>query len=297
MDFVRSEELMKDLLVIGTRIRYQGVDYVLIQVGKPASAKGEPKTDIYAKARAVGGTDREFKISYKQPDADFLENKMSAERAEQVFGGLWRDVVRGAASKLGKAFYEKPLIYLSSYGRTRKGSITLGWKFDLWDRDAGDLSCKLELSPAAVRDVYAGTHLDGDKKDALVNGVVVPDSGIANYMLVIDPAEAVTSQKIFDTIVPIGDYCREHPSVYCAFKAHNYRTLEKKDDGNRPLGVYVNWDAEEGKLCGELSADAPLETRGVAVRKRLLRALEALNVSSFDQLTPERIGAGIHTHL
>lgn len=56
-------------------------------------SKGEPKTDIYVLAKDEKDITREFKISYKKPNADFLENKTSAERAELLFGSHWKNIV------------------------------------------------------------------------------------------------------------------------------------------------------------------------------------------------------------
>ena len=70
----------------GTRFNYEGIDYTVQVSGKPTCAKGEPKTDIYIQAINQRNISKEFKISFKKENADFLENKTNAERAEQLLG-------------------------------------------------------------------------------------------------------------------------------------------------------------------------------------------------------------------
>ena len=45
--FSREEESIRTLFPIGTTFNYDNVLYEVIEVGKPFSEKGEPKTDIY----------------------------------------------------------------------------------------------------------------------------------------------------------------------------------------------------------------------------------------------------------
>ena len=75
------------------------------------------------------------------------------------------------------------LIYKSAFQRTDAGAITLGWKFELLNVPSGDLSGDMHLSYNQVVDVYAGTNLSADKRDASVNGRPIANSGVANYIL------------------------------------------------------------------------------------------------------------------
>ena len=65
----------------GTKVIYKNREYEIIEAGKPTCPYGEPKTDIYVLVENDFGTE-EIKISYKKENADFLENKTNAERAE-----------------------------------------------------------------------------------------------------------------------------------------------------------------------------------------------------------------------
>ena len=58
------------------------------------------------------------------------------------------------------------MIYKKKSGRTDKGAFTLGWKFELLNKSNGDFTDIITLSHEQVIDVYAGTNLPDDKKNA-----------------------------------------------------------------------------------------------------------------------------------
>ena len=93
-DFIEAEEVVRKFFPKGTTFDYEGEEYMVIDSGKPLpqKGKGEPKTDIYVCAQSEGTT-KEFKISYKKKNADFLENKMKSDRAEQIFGANWKEII------------------------------------------------------------------------------------------------------------------------------------------------------------------------------------------------------------
>lgn len=280
-NFGASERNIKELFYEGVTFYYEGNEYEVIECGKPICRKGEPKTDIYILAE-TNGHRREFKISFKQTNADFIENKTNAERAELIFGEDWEDIIIDATMGIADVFYAKPLIYKKSHKRTGAGSITLGWKYELLNKSGGDLSGVVNLSREQVIDVYAGTHLPADKRNASVNGRVIRNSGIANFMLVNE--DVFDAQSVIDNIVSVEEYVDMHPTVYFACKALNYRTFEGKYDGNRPLSVFVDWNIVNGKLDGRLVFDAPLVTKGDEVADKLLECLEILGIDTTDDI-------------
>lgn len=88
--------------------------------------------------------------------------------------------------------------------QTEKGSITLGWKFELLNKSGGDLSGKMLLTDEQVVDVYAGSNLSPDKKNASVCGQIIRDSGVANYILMDENVHS--AQDVIDKIS--GTCCR-----------------------------------------------------------------------------------------
>lgn len=281
--FGASERRICGLFPPGTRFHYNGTEWVVVLAGKPTCHHGEPKTDIYIAARSPFGRIREFKISFKQGNADFLENKLTAERAALLFGRNWQRLIRNATTNLYRAFASRPLIYKSGYRKTEAGAITLGWKFELLNVDSGQLSGSMLLSPSQVIDVYAGTHLPGDKRHAAVNGRDIPNSGIANCILFEDHIFC-SPQDVVDSLISVEEYAAEHPQVYFACKALNYRTFRGKYDGDRPLSVYVDWWVENGQLYSALRFDTPLMQGGDYAFEGLHRAMRQLRVHTTDEL-------------
>ena len=180
------------------------------------------------------------------------------------------------------------LIYKNKFKRTEKGAITLGWKFELLNKISGDLSGKMKLTENQVIDVYAGSNLAEDKRDAMVNGKVIKNSGVANYLLMDENINSV--QDIIDKMIPIKDYVKMHPDIYFACKALNYRSFAKKWDGNRPLSVQVNWSAKHNKLIPELSFDHPLTVKGNEVANRLIHYMKTLNIENTDDIDEDNAG-------
>ena len=255
---------------------YHGENYTISTIGKPTCSKGEPKTDIYINAISQNNLPMEFKITFKKENADFIENKTNSERALALFGDNWSNIISDATKSIRNIFEARTLVFKSKGARTEEGAITVGWKYELLNKSGGDLSGKVELTKEQIIDVYAGTNLPTDKKDASVNGIVIKDCGIANFLLMNDSVS--TSQEIIDNLISVVDYVEQYPTVYFACKALNYRTYKDKFDGNRPLSVYVNWSVLNGKLHPSLVFDNPLNTGGNAVVATLKNSMKELNI-------------------
>lgn len=291
-NFSDSERYVKKLFCKGTIFTNSNKHYEVILSDKPTCSKGEPKTDLYILVNELeSNTKQELKISVKKPNADFLENKIGEDRASAILGKDWIYIIRAAILQLEDKFRMKPLIYKHKKGRTNAGSITLGWKFELLNKSGGELSNKIALSQKQVINVYAGTNLPDDKKDALISGVRVPNSGIANYLLIGDTESYHKPQDVIDDIIPITSYVESHPNIYLACKALNYRTLEQKFDGDRPLCVFIDWSIQNNKLTPKIIFDAPLMNSGNAVASKLLNALNTLNISTTDDITSQNISS------
>lgn len=286
-DFGDAERRILAFLTEGTEFVFQDKKYKVIFSGKPTCHKGEPKTDIYILAESEHDK-TEIKISYKKENADFIENKMSAERAEQLFGTDWEGIIEQSTTAIRDRFEERMLIYKNKYKRTEKGAITLGWKFELLNKNSGDLSGKMLLTEEQVLDVYAGSNLSEEKRNAMVCSQVIEDSGIANYILMDEDVHS--AQDVIDKMIPITEYVKLHPDIYFACKALNYRTFAEKWDGDRPLSVQVFWDAEENKLVPKLVYDKPLMVKGNEVAGRLLQYMKLLNIKTTDDIDDDNTG-------
>ena len=248
-DFGEAERRILRFMSEGITFTFEQKEYIVVLSGKPTCQKGEPKTDIYILAKSNEDY-AEIKISYKKENADFIENKMTAERAEQLFGEDWIGIIEKSTTAIQDKFYKRMLIYKNGFKKTEKGSITLGWKFELLNKSGGDLSGKMLLTDEQVIDVYAGSNLSLDKRNASVCKQVIRNSGVANYILMDE--NVYSAQDVIDKMIPIKKYVMVHPDIYFACKALNYRTFAGKWDGNRPLSVQVNWDVIDNRLVPEL---------------------------------------------
>lgn len=288
--FGDAERKILKFMEKGTTFVFEKKDYEVVLSGKPTCSKGEPKTDIYVLAKSVDNNydEREIKISYKKENADFIENKMSAERAEQLLGKDWSNIIQQSTFAIRDKFKERMLIYKNKFKRTEKGAITLGWKFELLNKNSGELSGKMLLTEEQVMDVYAGNNLSEEKRNAIVAGNVIKDSGVANYILMDE--NVYSAQDVIDKMIPVKEYVMLHPDIYFACKALNYRTFARKWDGDRPLSVQVEWDLEENKLVPQLVYDKPLIVKGNEVANRLVYYMEKLDIKTTDDINDNNIG-------
>lgn len=281
-NFSAAERAILAFFTVGKTVDFQGSTYTIKTAGKPTCPQGEAKTDVYILLQNNCQT-HEIKISYKKSNADFLENKIGTERAEKLFGADWQAIIQKSTEKIRKKFLAKPLIYKTKYRRTQAGAITLGWKFELMNKPSGELSGEICLSQEQYLDVHSGINLPEDKRHACVNGIVIKDSGVANYILLGN--KYLSAQDVLDNIQCIKDYIlKNDPKIYFACKALNYRTFEKRFDGNRPLAVQVDWQIIDNKLTPRLVFDSPLIHKGNAVADKLKECLLELNIATTDDI-------------
>lgn len=291
-DFIEAEEVVRKFFPKGTTFDYEGEEYMVIDSGKPLpqKGKGEPKTDIYVCAQSEGTT-KEFKISYKKKNADFLENKMKSDRAEQIFGANWKEIIEENTKRISDRFEETPVLFLDQRKKTEPGSMTLGWRFELFNKLQGGLSGKMEnLTRDQVYEVYAGKKLEERKRNAKVNGKVIPNSGTADYILITDEVES--AQDIINRMQPIGEYIDENPDIYYGCKALNYRSKKKKMEGNRALSVQVDWHVEDEKLSIDIEYEKPLMRDGKQMKAAVetcLKLLQKKDATEFDSKELEDI--------
>lgn len=281
--FGQAERDVQSYFEIGQVVRFNGQSWSVQNVGKPTCGNGEPKTDIYILLKSESSEEiREIKISYKKSNADFVENKIKADRAEMIFGNNWAKIIQSSTTNIRSRFLDKNLIFKKRKGKTVNGSITLGWKFELVNRLNGELSGQVNLTTAQLLDIYLGNNLDEEKKNASVNGVIIPNSGVANYILIGD--DFSSPEEVLNKIVPLDKYVENNPNIYFACKALNYRSFEDKFDGDRPLAVQVKWEVINGKLTHKLIFDKPFQCNGNKVVEQLKQCLIDLGIQSTDDL-------------
>lgn len=283
--FGKTERYIRELFTIGNTFTYDGIDYTIIKSGKPLPSKGECKTDIYALTVNSKGINKEFKISVKQVDADFLENKMCLSRAIEILGKDAQNIIKSSVLDVKDDFLNDFLVYFNSFKRTEAECMKMGWKFEFLNKNGGERSGLIHLTDQQKIDVYAGTNLNQDKRNCTVSGETIENSGVANFILNVDD----TTQEIdfyLNKLEPIESFAKKQ-DIYFACKALNYRFSKDKWDGNRPLAVYVDWRLDANKkLTGDIIFDNPLNKKGNEIGENIRNILKKLNIDkNFSSLT------------
>jgi hypothetical protein len=288
--FGETERHVGRLFSVGQAFDLSDGTYRVLLSGKPRPRSGECKTDIYVLAENIHNAQRiELKISFKAHNADFLENKMTAERSAQILGDNWREKMSNFILQIEQRFRNRPLIYKNKYGKTDEGSFTLGWKMELVNRTNGELSGHANLSNEEVAEVYGGYNLSPEKKHSSVNYQIIDNSGIANCVLNANVNNIPATQDAINLLVPTQTFAQANPNVYFVCKALNYRSFKEKYDGNRPLSVYVDWSVVQGKLAPTLVFDNPLGVRGDEVANRLLASFDALRIRTTNDIRSDNV--------
>ena len=277
-NFGETERYIKTLFVAERNFDYEGVIYTVLKCGKPAPSRGECKTDIYVLAQDANGENREFKISVKQDNADFLENKISLDRAIEILGDEAQDIIARSIAKIRKVFEDDYLVYFNRYRRTEALCLKMGWKFEFINKSGGEKCGEIELTDQQKVDIYAGTNLNPNKKNCTVNGEEILDSGVANYIINVDVSGKPLDYYL-NKMRPIGSFAIEQ-KIYFVCKALNYRSSKDKWDGDRPLAVYVNWTLDaDNKLNGNLVFENPLSVKGNVIGGNIMKILTTLNIN------------------
>lgn len=289
INFSESEKLLCRKFKNSLYFTMNGEKLKIILAGKPRpiDGKGEPKTDVFVLAKDKNGKVKELKISYKKENADFIGNKITKDTAEEIFGKSWKDKIKSYIEPIKSKFEKTKLIFKKERHPTKAGSITLGWRFELVNKPGGTLSTEIHLSDDELMAIYAGTNLPINKRNSWVNNQIFENSGVANYILVMDINQSTTIDDITNHMCKINDYIKKHRVVYAVFKAVNYRTLESKVEGrSRQLAVYIEWEIKHNKLHHNIIFDDPLaKTAGEILDK----TISALKEWTIDDITKEKV--------
>lgn len=281
----KLEYAVIDLFSKGKTFNWNGVQYEVILSGKPKASigRGEPKTDAFIRLISKDNSESHFdlKISCKLANKEeFQENKIKAERAKQIWGIEWQKIIKTAALANKNALQKTKVFFPFGQPRTKETLFTNGWKVEIASKQR-ELSYPLELSAKDIRDIiYKGLTLSERFKNSKIDGVKtpIPNSGIAEYMLVSTPDQIKSVSDVLNNMVLIDDY----PIVphYIIFTANNLRVLKNKSDGDRPLGVQVLWSADSlnNKMTYSIDFSHPLDPNysGKAISERTMSAINKL---------------------
>ena len=243
---MQEEKRIIELFKSGTKILYHGETRTVIFCDKPLYHGGEGKTDIYI----LLDDNTEIKISVKQSNADFLQNKIT----KKWYDTYIRDysILQNAINELKPYFLKRQVFYPEQVRNIKKNSYTMGFRFDIINKACGELCAKLKLTEAQKEEILYGTNLPREKRTVKVKNKLIKDCGVANCLL-LNSENKMTAQEVIDNLSFAADYKEE---MYATFRAVNYRMDEDKIDGNRALAVYIKW---HNLTDYEMIFDAPLK--------------------------------------
>lgn len=270
--------------------QYKKKIYEVLLAGKPRSQRygGECKTDVFVRVQEkTSGKIEDIKISVKtQGSQEFQENKITALKAEAYFGNDWERIIYQSTEQLRQKFENRILLYASGLYPTKPNSVTVGWKLEIASKPRA-LSVRVPLSNQEIRDyVYRGTNQTYEKINAVVNGIIIEGSGIADYLLITDISKINAASDVIDQMVSIDSAAIG--DTYLIFTANNYRTDVDSADGPRSLAVRIEWKCKNHKLVPFFCYDEPLKYTGqYDMRPLVLEAFKELGKSNVKEIDPK----------
>ncbi|WP_144283152.1 hypothetical protein [Chryseobacterium echinoideorum] len=284
-NYSNTEKHILQLFLDSESITLNNIQYLVKKVGKPRPSRGECKTDIYVLLEDLSGTKKELKISVKQHNADFLENKISLSRAIEILGENAQEIITQSVKQIEKSFVNDYLINIDRFKRTEENCIKIGWKFELLNVLSGEKSGMIELSNDQKINVFSGSNLSAEKRNCKVNGEIIIESGVANFIL---ESDSIVSniEYYLDKMKNINEFSVQN-NIYFACKALNYRMSKDKWDGDRPLAVYCNWFInDDGLLDVQIVFDHPLSIKGNLIGENIrnLLRLVGIDISNFTEI-------------
>ena len=263
---------------VGEEFEYSGHRYKVIQCSKPS---GETKTDFFivAKNTDKGGDNKVFKISYKKPSYTFVENKVQRYRIAEIFGSDWNNIIQSQINSKSAWFKKHPLIKMEGK------KIAIGWRYEIEQVDQTK-SCRT-LSAPIKQDIASriiwGEHAGNKRRDAKVDGKIIPNSGIPDYIVIADPKELPTWQAFFNKLEDIKEYAHEHNEMQASFLTQNWRWSKTKEEWvtegtSRDFAVWVKWKIVNGLLDGQVILDQPYKKKSKDIMDDLENCLEKMNI-------------------
>lgn len=278
-NFSRAESILINKINNTNQFKFKGVNHALLKCAKPSprgSNVGECKTDVYISAQnLVNKKIVEIKISLKLENYEFVENKISESRAKIIFGtNNYIRIITNAATKLKDRFLEKLEIKKEGIDIIQ---IPLGWKIELFNETKRRLRADLDLSDNQKIDVFSGINRPEVIKNSYVEGSLIENSGVANYVLTLPNDMDYLYDRDLDYLIsqiePIEIFAQK-TVINAGFTCLNYFPITDKWDGPRPLAVWIDWKINEGQLRGSLVLDKPFKRDGntaARIVKQLLK--------------------------
>lgn len=233
---IRIINLFNEIKNNDKELMYNGRAYKVLLADKPSySSCGEGKTDIYLLLND-GINNCEIKCSSKMSNAEFLENKLKADRAEAIFGQDWPKILNEYTSSL-KDKFESLELY-----NEEKNSCTLGFRTDITTKPR-TLAKEFIPSPQEKREILLGQKLHKSKCNVKVGGTLIENAGVATHIL-LNSEHYKDAQSILNNLLIPEEV---ELKCYITFCAVNYFIDTDKYE-SRWLGVNIDWSSGEPNI-------------------------------------------------
>ena len=286
-----------------SKFTYKGKRYKIVINEKPSP---ETKTDFYILAEHLQSKKKitkEFKISYKTEKYGFLENKLTAERSEKIYGKNWEKIIKkqimqknsfevnqcwlkkSPYTSLKEDFRDFPVV---NFKKGRGYGVVLGWRIeieDLYAPKVGRRRLSGKIKENIIDQILWGRGCSTEMRDAKIGKEIIKKSGIPDYILIKNPECIKTANDVFKDIQDIRKHAESHNKVRNAFFTQNLtwsKTEGWKTEGDsRSFAVWIKWRVVNGKLSGRPVLNKPFTKTAGDIQKEFWTALKELRLKKF----------------
>ena len=223
-----DEQKVRDIINKDGKFSWHGEEYKVIFCDKPTLGRdlGEPKTDTFVRSvNKKTNRQEDFKISTKKTNFGYLQNHPKKKTLFEFYGLQCKEIMISNAEGLAEKFREHDPIIFEEMGNVEKG-ITLGWRNEYLQESTRPLG--IRLAQDVANKVWWGDGSPKEYLDAKVNGKIIPNSGMPDWILVKDAKDIKTSSDIFSNLKDIREFAKTHNDIDSTYQAHNYKMHRKK---------------------------------------------------------------------
>jgi hypothetical protein len=239
---------------------------------------GECKTDCFVIATQVSDKkEHQIKITYKKENASFIENKIRYGRAKTIFGDDWSETIKKQIIQIKKKLQDEPLFYLDRDRKTKKGSIKLGWRYEMEINGTRPLGTPIQQNVA--RYVWENKNGKQEYRNCSVDGKKITNSGVPNFVFIRNAENFNSIDDVFPNLIPISSVIK-NGSITSAFTAQNYNAIRDYQGGGnkRDLSVPIDWSIKNGEITAKLNFEQPLEFNSNIKLEKLRVVLKELDI-------------------
>jgi hypothetical protein len=280
-EYIKLEEKIVSLFKPGTTFEFKGNKFVTLLSQKPTIGKGEPKTDVFIRAKSLDGQNLiNLKISVKMElDTYFVENKITEKRFNEIFSKETKQII---SETLKKDIYPE-LRNEKIHEGTR---FTLGWRCDIFVNDTRKKRIRIIVSKEEALEIYCGKKRPEYYRNAMINGKTIINSGVPDYIIETMRENINSPNDVLENFIPINEYINNKDKRmfdFCLVAVNLFIINRKNDifkwDGNRPLFISIIWIFEQNCIQGLIDFNNIFEKRANEIVENLKICFKKANIS------------------